>query len=112
MTPPTLRERMIEIQDTLRPFISHRGDCTFGQSNPDGDYCTCGVRAAITKANKLANEAVEAAALASPESGRQELAARVLDDPGCGALDSALFRELLEIAQPSSPSASPKGTHE
>lgn len=63
-----LARLIAEIQATLRPYINHATDCTFGQSNPDGDYCTCGVRAATDKANELAREALREAASPPPTS--------------------------------------------
>ena len=48
------RARLIaELRDTLRPYIAHRSDCTIWRTNPDGDYCTCGVQEAVNKADRL-----------------------------------------------------------
>ena len=78
MTPetrqPTRRELVKSLQDTLRPYVNHHSDCTLGQSNPDGDFCTCGVRAAITKANEIAKELARDAADLLREEGERGIA--------------------------------------
>ncbi len=48
---------LLALFNTLKPFVGHQGHCHYGQNNPDGDFCTCGLRAAKDQANDILKEA-------------------------------------------------------
>jgi hypothetical protein len=62
MSDPRLEQIAAQLTATLRPFIDHAASCSINvnAANPDGDFCTCGVREAIMKANGLCKELLEA----------------------------------------------------
>lgn len=67
----TIRALMQKLVDTVRPYVQHASTCSMNvnESNPDGDYCTCAVRAATTRANMLADRIIrEAAGALQPRS--------------------------------------------
>lgn len=51
-------ERPTELFRILKPYVGHRSDCTYGQTNPDGDFCSCGLRAAKDAANAVLRASV------------------------------------------------------